>query len=142
MPQVSPFASTTQLFDERFSFVIKEVPDSPVCVTRSDGIWVAELPGTAGGGVTLAEQEVRAISEVPANGTEQQVIYDHRDLGWHLRAVRFCSHQQSCPTNVDHFVKTQLAGAAREVALPVLMLFAAGWLAMLALWNLRIRGRR
>lgn len=142
VPQVSPFASATQLFDERSSFVINAVPDSPVCFTRSDGSWVAESPATPGGDVILADQEVRVIPQVPDNDTEQQVIYNDRDLGWHLRTVRFCSQQTGCPTNVDAFVKTQLAGAAREVALPVLMLFAAGWLAMLGLWNLRVCGRR
>lgn len=130
---VSPFASSVQLFDERSSFVLDAVPESPVCLTLPDGTWAAELPGAPGGSVILDEGVVRVRPSPPATGELQQVVYDDRELGWHLRNVRFCSRVQGCPDSVGAFLNAQLADAARELALPALLLFLAGWLSTIGL---------
>ena len=130
---VSPFASSVLLFDERSSFVLDAVPESPVCFTRADGAWAAELPGTPGGDVILDEGVVRVRPTVPETAEFQQVVYHDRELGWHLRTVRFCSRQEDCPDTVGDFLNIQLADAARELALPVLLLFFGGWFSTIGL---------
>ncbi|MFP5376421.1 MAG: GDSL-type esterase/lipase family protein [Acidimicrobiia bacterium] len=130
---VSPVASSVLLFDERSSFVLDAVPGSPVCFTRPDGTWAAELPGSPGGDVILDDGVVRVRPAVPEAAGHQQVVYEDRELGWHLRTVRFCSRQESCPASVGAFLNAQLADAARELALPVLLLFVGGWLSTIGL---------
>lgn len=124
---VSPFASSVLLFDERSSFVLDAVPESPVCYTRPDGSWASENPADPGGQVILDDGVVRVAPAVPAEGDVQQVVYRDRELGWHLRTVAFCSRRAECPDSVGDFLNVQLADAARELALPVLLLFFAGW---------------
>lgn len=130
---VSPFASSVLLFDERSPFVLDAVPDSPVCFSRPDGSWARVVPGEPSGDVTLDDGVVRVTPRVPDTSEFQQLVYNDRELGWHLRTVRFCSKQEDCPTSVGAFLDTQLADAAREVALPVLLLFLSGWLTAIGL---------
>lgn len=130
---VSPFASSVLLFDERSSFVVDAVPESMVCFTRADGTWAAEMPGTSGGSIILDEGVVRIRPTVPDAADVQQVVFNDRELGWHLRTVRFCSREADCPDTVGAFLNTQLADAARELALPVLLLFFGGWFSTIGL---------
>ena len=129
---VSPFASSVLLFDARSPFVLDADPGSPVCLTREDGSWQRVLPGEDAPDVTFEDRTVRVRPRVPPSGP-QQIVYDNTELGWHLRTVRFCSAEQDCPSNVTAFVNGQLADAAREVALPVLLLFLSGWLTAIGL---------
>jgi uncharacterized membrane protein HdeD (DUF308 family)/lysophospholipase L1-like esterase len=130
---ISPFASSVLLFDEHSPFVIDAVPGSPVCFTRDDGSWERAVPGAANAAVTRDVGVVRVKPSVPQHGSVQEVVYNDRELGWHLRTVRFCSKQDDCPDNVNDFRNAQLAGAAREVALPVLILFFSGWFTVIGL---------
>lgn len=130
---VSPFASSVLLFDERSSFVVDAVPESTVCYTRPDGTWAAELPGTSGGSIILDGGAVRITPSLPRAADVQQVVFDDRELGWHLRTIRFCSREAECPDTVGSFLNTQLADAARELALPVLLLFFGGWFSTIGL---------
>ena len=130
---VSPFASSVLLFDRTSPFVLDAVPGSPVCLTGADGRWVAVVPGAASDDVALHDGVVRVRPQVPETADSQQLVYNDRELGWHLRRVRFCRARDGCPETVGAFLNTQLADAAREVALPALVLFLSGWLTVIGL---------
>lgn len=136
---VSPFASGVLLFDEASPFVLDAAPESPVCLTGPDGAWSSELPRTPGGSVGLEDGVVRIKPSVPEAIDFQQVVYNDRELGWHLRTIRFCSREDGCPDTVSAFLSTQLADAARELALPVLLLLLAGWFSTIGLSRRSVR---
>ena len=52
----------------------------------------------------LDDGAVRVKPSVPRTGELQQVVYEDREVGWHLRTVRFCSRVEGCPDSVGAFL--------------------------------------
>ena len=99
------------------------------------GAWRASVPG-ADGDITLSGQTVRAKTYPPATSgatdakegpeSEQRIAYVDAEGKWRVRLVAFCSRDPECPRTPDAWVGQQLGIAAREMALPILMVFVGG----------------
>jgi hypothetical protein len=128
------FATRVVIFDEESPFALDAKPGSPVCYTASDGSWKMSAPGPAGD-VTSANGVIRVRPQPTAGG--QRVVYQDTEETWRLRLVEFCSKSADCPNDSGAWVNRQLADAAKEMAIPLVLVFLGGWLSTigLAVWS-------
>lgn len=128
------FATRVVIFDEESPFALDARPDSPVCYTASDGSWKMNVAGPAGD-VTSENGVVRVRPQPRAEG--QRVVYQDTEGTWRLRLVDFCSKTDDCPSDTGAWVNRQLADAAKEMAVPIVLVLLGGWLSTigLAVWS-------
>ena len=140
-------------------------PESVVCVTDSNGAWVALAPDTGADALSAPAQRPTATVQdgrvfvtggrprpgcpsIDAPCAYQWVLYasplavdattgvdEPAQRQWSLRAVRYCSTDPDCANTFAEWSSAQIASATRKVAPPAAMIFLGGWLLALG-WNL------
>ncbi len=125
-----PFATRLRVFEPARPIVVEADPSEMVCYTGPDGSWMSGVPGPTGD-VTVTNDVVR-VAPYPLGSRsapeEQRIVYRDNDGNWQLRLVAFCSTIPGCANEQGEFINQQLANAARELAIPILLVFAGGWL--------------
>lgn len=126
--KVSPFATILPLVDAQDTFKLDAQDSAPICHTRPDGSW------------TDGEQDldrsgelVQVQPELPDKGFKQLFVYEANDDTWQLRIVEYCNRNDNCPHDVHAWTVEQLALAARNMIVPILLMLIGSWLGALGL---------
>jgi hypothetical protein len=132
---VLPFAARVRVFYKTLPIAVDANPGEKVCYTGADGSWRSGLPAS-GGDVTVVDDVVRVAPYplgTPSLPVDQRIVYRDREGNWRLRLVAFCENIPDCATTQAQFINQQLQNAAREMAIPILLVFAGGWLTTVGL---------
>lgn len=140
-----PFATRSLVFDEKRPIAVDAERTATVCYTGADGSWLSGVPGSSAD-VTVENEVVRVAAHPLGSRSapaDQRIVYLDGEGHWRLRLVGFCTRLPDCQSDQGEFINHQLGNAAKDLAIPILLIFAGGWLSTVGFSGLirRVVGR-